>query len=658
MMNASRKKFRSLQYAGLAAALSLGAGFGYWYDFAINWKSSGDFHTVLETASTVLALVTGMLALARFYAKPALMFLLLGAGLIGAGLLDLYHAVVTSSAVSYMMPSDNTELIPWSWVASRQYLALFLLMASAARWYIGDRKGKIGITVRKRFARNTYFWSAIYGLSSFFFFAFIKLPPAHYPDMFFHRPGEFVPAFLFLLALIVFYRKGHWKTDPLEHWIVIALIMNFASEFGYISHSEVLFDYPFDVAHVLKLMSYLCIFTGLTRSLQMIFASEHQSALSLTEANMNLSELEEKSSAIIEGTAEGIITIDGKGIIQKANQALLKTFGYEGGDILGQNISMLIPKDGRSKHGKYIENSDLHAPRIIDRRRELFGIRKDKVQIPLELTVSKINVGGELHFVGIVRDIGQRVADREALKAANAALKEALQEAEFAKDTLEQQAMDVIYLAEDEAAQKEDLEIKIAETAEETERAKFEAGHDPLTALLNRRGLTEASAKYFETPAANGASLVCLFLDLDGFKGVNDRLGHDIGDFVLQRMASALTAEVRPSDLVARIGGDEFVVLLTGYLTPAAAEVVAKRILRIPGALEVGGSREHGLGFSIGMAFYPDHAGGLENLLKCADQAMYAAKNSGKGRFHIFAKDQIKFMRKPDGMTGAAGGKG
>ncbi|MCK5666415.1 MAG: PAS domain S-box protein, partial [Thiotrichaceae bacterium] len=131
---------------------------------------------------------------------------------------------------------------------------------------------------------------------------------------------------------------------------------------------------------------------------------------------------EANKQAVIENIAEGIVTINHDGNIESFNQAAEEMFGYNSKEIIDKNISTLIPSDKRDKHQEYVNNSAIHSPHIINRPREVYGLRKDGTLLPLELNISPLNINGENHFVGIMHDITQRkkIADN-LIRAKNAA---------------------------------------------------------------------------------------------------------------------------------------------------------------------------------------------------------------------------------------------
>ena len=112
---------------------------------------------------------------------------------------------------------------------------------------------------------------ALLTATSFTFFAFVPLPPAYYPVPLFHRPEEFVPAAFFLTALIGYLRKGQWRYDVFEHWLVLSLIVGVLSQAMFMSLSDELFDTMFDSAHLLKQISHTCVLVGLLINMLHLF---------------------------------------------------------------------------------------------------------------------------------------------------------------------------------------------------------------------------------------------------------------------------------------------------------------------------------------------------------------------------------------------------
>jgi diguanylate cyclase (GGDEF)-like protein len=160
---------------------------------------------------------------------------------------------------------------------------------------------------------------------------------------------------------------------------------------------------------------------------------------------------------------------------------------------------------------------------------------------------------------------------------------------------------------------------------------------DALTGLANRTSLMPAFEQAVERARRRNACLAALFIDLDGFKQINDAWGHESGDRFLAEIARRLRAGVRASDLVARLGGDEFFAVLEDVQEPAQAEAIARKLLaEIARPVELApGVRARATG-SIGLSIFPDDAPDVATLMKYADRAMYEAKQAGKNglRFH------------------------
>jgi diguanylate cyclase (GGDEF)-like protein/PAS domain S-box-containing protein len=178
----------------------------------------------------------------------------------------------------------------------------------------------------------------------------------------------------------------------------------------------------------------------------------------------------------------------------------------------------------------------------------------------------------------------------------------------------------------------EDLMVTFFDVTERKQRERemeAAASQDPLTGLLNRRGLeADAPAVLAAAPGGRGSSL--LYLDLDGLKQVNDSLGHEAGDCLLGEFAARVHACTRGPDLFARVGGDEFVLLLPETDLEGARDVAQRIALALREPVRVSGSAL-ACGVSIGIACQPAHGDELKELLQAADRAMYAAKSRGSG---------------------------
>nr|WP_315431131.1 EAL domain-containing protein [uncultured Albidiferax sp.] len=292
------------------------------------------------------------------------------------------------------------------------------------------------------------------------------------------------------------------------------------------------------------------------------------------------------SQAILDNMVDGVLTIDARGHMESFNKAASALFGYSIDEVLGRNVSMLMPEPHRSHHDGYLQNFQRAGEtRVIGTPRELEGLRKNGQLFPMSLSVSQIERAGEPTFIGIVRDITQR-----------------------------------------------------HQRDEEIRRLAF---YDPLTGLPNRRLLMDRLKQAMASTARSRQHSAVMFLDLDHFKQLNDTLGHDVGDLLLQEVAARLNACMREVDCVARLGGDEFVVLLEALSHQAheaatQAEAIANKILYALGQPYTLRGQVHDSTPSIGIVvFAQDHAS-LDELLKKADVAMYQAKSAGRNTACFF----------------------
>ena len=183
------------------------------------------------------------------------------------------------------------------------------------------------------------------------------------------------------------------------------------------------------------------------------------------------------------------------------------------------------------------------------------------------------------------------------------------------------------------------LEEKERERAAQEERIRHQAYHDPLTGLPNRASFTEHLEEAMRRAKRAGWPLALLFLDLDLFKRVNDCLGHDAGDRLLRVAAERIRRAVREADMLFRMGGDEFTVLLEDVRGPEEAAMVATRVLEtIAEPLQLQ-HHEIAVTSSVGIALYPRDDLVGERLVKAADTAMYRAKELGRNRYAFFARE-------------------
>jgi len=177
--------------------------------------------------------------------------------------------------------------------------------------------------------------------------------------------------------------------------------------------------------------------------------------------------------------------------------------------------------------------------------------------------------------------------------------------------------------------------LDITERRRAEEEIKRLATHDALTDLPTMKLAKDRLKMAISLAQRNQTMLAVMFIDLDDFKEVNDTLGHEAGDYVLKQVAGRMLGCVRSSDTVARVGGDEFLIIANDIHIPKIAEQIAGKVINIVSSPIVFNGGQASVGASIGIALYPNDGQDIDQLIKQADKAMYRAKNSGKNSFRF-----------------------
>ena len=282
---------------------------------------------------------------------------------------------------------------------------------------------------------------------------------------------------------------------------------------------------------------------------------------------------------------EGMMITDVHGVIERVNTAFTQITGYSAEEAVGSNARLL--RSGRHDAAFYEAMFD-DLQRAGTWQGEVWNRHKNGEVYAVWLTITAVRGDDPAvtRYVGTMLDISQR---------------------------------------------------KVRER--EIERLAF---HDPLTGLPNRRLMKDRLHQAMAVSTRTQREGALMFVDLDHFKDINDTLGHDRGDLLLQQVAQRLTGCVREGDTVARLGGDEFVVMLAADLSPAPEAAAAqaraageKILAALNRPYQIAGHEYHG-GASIGITLFSDHASTLDDLLQRADQAMYQAKAAGRNTLCFF----------------------
>lgn len=236
--------------------------------------------------------------------------------------------------------------------------------------------------------------------------------------------------------------------------------------------------------------------------------------------------------------------------------------------------------------------------------------------------------GEELSSVNMV--LKQELTDRDPLPE----VENAIQKSESVEIRVQAAAEELSVMnqaLENEVEERHLLEHQLAAAEKQGEAARHASFHDPLTGLSNRVLFNDRLEHGLAQAKRHNWTLAVMFVDLNGFKGINDTYGHDIGDSVLQTISQRLKEHTREDDTVSRHGGDEFLYLLMEVRDKQAITGIAENLLEvIKMPCDVGG-RDLMISASIGISIFPKDGTTADRLVKTADKAMYHAKQSGSG---------------------------
>lgn len=403
--------------------------------------------------------------------------------------------------------------------------------------------------------------------------------------------------------------------------------------------------------------------------------------------------------ALVDTAVDGIITIDQRGVIQSFNRSAERIFGWTQGEVMGRNISMLMPAPYSTQHDSFLEHymrtGEAH---IIGTGREASGLRKDGSLVPVRLAIGRADAPGDPLFVGFVIDLSQRKQAEAQLRIAASVFDHSYEavlilDEQYRVEDLNpaferltglariaclHQPVESFYPGTDFAPLWQTVHaqghwqgeltgcdlaggaiaqhISIA-AVRDSERAPHHyivvisditqakaheqeleriALYDSLTSLPNRRLLTDRLLQGILQAQRRHTLLAVCYLDLDGFKQVNDQHGHAAGDLLLIEVSRRIQGLLRAEDTLARLGGDEMVLLMGGLREPDDCLPALQRVLdtiRQPVALPQGAAQ---VSASMGLSIFPLDGDTPDLLLRRADHAMYEAKQSGKNQCRRF----------------------
>jgi diguanylate cyclase (GGDEF)-like protein/PAS domain S-box-containing protein len=320
--------------------------------------------------------------------------------------------------------------------------------------------------------------------------------------------------------------------------------------------------------------------------LYLFHATVHE-ALRRPVERMEVQSLREK--LILNAAPDAVLWVDDKGCILMANPASEALTGYPTSELVGQNVAIFLPEHLRARHAQsmrdYFTSPRPRAMGLLD----LTLARRDGSLIPVDISLGHWEDEGTRHAIAYIRDLTERKKFEESLR--------------------------------------------------------HQATHDELTGLPNRWFFRLQLNQALAHAGRSGEQVAVLFLDLDDFKNVNDSFGHAVGDALLVQAGFRVRSVLRENDTLARMGGDEFAILLTDlHDADEAVKVAIKLLLSLQSAYRLQEQDVYSSG-SMGLAFYPDDASDSEALLRFADIAMYQAKQAGRGTYACYSREMDRRVR-------------
>lgn len=257
----------------------------------LEWVGEQGSHTLQETVALMLAMGVALISLLRYYSRKTDTFLLLGTAFLGTAILDVYHAVSTSQLFTDSLVTDQFSAGPWSWLASRIFLGMFLFWLSMP-W---SRPERSALPLNEW---AVYLLAGAVMLVCLAFFTFAPLPRVYFPELLASRPAELIPAVFFLAALVARLIQGGWRESSFEHWLVLSLLLGFVGQAAFMPLCSRPFDAPFEAGHVAKSLSYLSMMVGLLGNVYRLFRRADESAADLARINAALqAEMGERTNA-------------------------------------------------------------------------------------------------------------------------------------------------------------------------------------------------------------------------------------------------------------------------------------------------------------------------------------------------------------------------
>jgi len=535
-------------------------------------------HTLMEMAAIVVSMLVFAVGWAAHSRERPGNLLLLACVFFGVGLLDFLHTIAYAGMPDFVTPSGPEKAINF-WLVARYLSALGLLAVAVLPWRPVSRlsvrwQGLLGVTVLVALVA----WLALFRVEWL-------------PRTFIAGQGltaikvaaEYGLVATFATAAFFFWRNMRTQ-QPYDVVGLFAAVSTMAlSELFFTLYSDVADIFNL-LGHVYKVIAYAFVYKSIfvdniQAPYQRLNAANRMLEQQIEERTRTQSQLE-LAASVFSHAREGILITDNQGNIVEVNAMFTQITGYSREEAIGRNPRILL-SSGRHEKAFFAARAQAlqkHGHWV----GEVWNRRKNGEDFAEMLTVSVVRdpAGAVLNYVALFTDITPLKKHQDELEHI--------------------------------------------------------AHYDALTGMPNRVLLADRLQQAMLQSQRRNSALAVAYLDLDGFKPVNDQHGHEVGDQLLVTLSQRMKASLRESDTMARIGGDEFVALLVDIGERRDCELLLSRLLqaaatpvRVDGALLQ-------LSASIGVTLYPQDNADADQLVRHADQAMYLAKQAGKNRFHLF----------------------
>lgn len=336
-----------------------------------------------------------------------------------------------------------------------------------------------------------------------------------------------------------------------------------------------------------------------------------QAERELLTKQLLLEESDRRYRTLFDSAADAIFLYGEGGEIQDVNRVACERLGYSREQMLSMTYFDIL-------HPDYARRYQEWTPQIMNSE-EPFTARTEQVTqsgevIPTEMNIRAIPLASGTHFICIARDISMRLEAEKALRRS----REIIEQEVFERTAQLNHANEL-------------LRKEVEQRAKNEERIRVLAMYDALTGLANRSLIIDRLQRTTARMHRTGGTSALLYIDLNNFKPINDRFGHQAGDQALQQVAERLQLCLREVDTAGRIGGDEFVVILQDLAKREDVELVVERVIAaMDEPVLLDGQEYYDLGISVGVCFCPKHGFDVDTLIRRADRAMYAAKATGE----------------------------